>query len=246
MIRMFLFVLALLACSGVQANEASVKKILEKNYPQLGKIDQVEKAHILGLYEVVSDGHLFYTDEKAKYLINGSIFELKSMRNLTDERARVLFAVDFNALPLELAVKMVKGNGKRKLAYFADPNCGYCKKLEAELLHVDNVTLYRFLYPIFQGSDEKVHNILCSKDPSKTWEDWMTNAVQPAVATCDDGGRTQKVVALGKKMNVTGTPTLIFANGQLNPGYLPAEDLEKALDEATPKEDPGSAGSKKL
>jgi thiol:disulfide interchange protein DsbC len=235
MIRTFLFLCALLAFSGAQADEARLKATLEKNYPQLGKIDKVEKAHILNLYEVVSDGHLFYTDEKAKYLINGSIFDLKSMRNLTEERAKVLFAVDFNTLPLDLAIKEVKGTGQRKMAFFADPNCGYCKKLEGELLHVDNVTLYRFLYPIFEGSDEKVRDILCSKDPSKTWEDWMNNAVLPASATCDDAARTEKVKALGRKMNVTGTPTLIFASGQLNPGYLPAEELEKALDEPAPK-----------
>jgi thiol:disulfide interchange protein DsbC len=231
MTRSFLLLFALFVFTGAQANEASVKELLEKNNPEIGKIDKVEKAHILGLYEVVSDGHLFYTDEKAQYLINGNIFDLKSKHNLTDDRSKVLFAVDFNALPLELAVKMVKGNGKRKLAYFADPNCGYCKKLEGELLHVDNVTLYRFLYPIFPGSDEKVRNILCSKDPSQTWEDWMTKATQPATASCDNASRTEKVVALGRKMNVTGTPTLIFGSGQMNPGYLPAEELEQWLDE---------------
>jgi len=237
MIKSFLLLFALLAFTGAQANEASVKELLEKNNPELGKIDKVEKAHILGLYEVVSDGHLFYTDEKAQYLINGNIFDLKSKHNLTDDRTKVLFAVDFNALPLELAIKTVKGNGQRKLAFFADPNCGFCKKLEDELLNVDNVTLYRFMYPIFEGSDEKVRNILCSKDPSKSWVDWMTHGVLPASATCADASRTEKVVALGRKMNVTGTPTLIFASGQLNPGYLPADELEQGLNEpaASPK-----------
>ncbi len=231
MIRSFLLLFALLAFTSAQANEAKVKELLEKNNPEIGKIDKVEKAHILGLYEVVSDGHLFYTDDKAQYLINGNIFDLKNKRNLTEDRSKVLFAIDFNALPLELAEKMVKGNGQRKLAFFADPNCGYCKKLEAELLKVDNVTLYRFMYPIFEGSDEKVRNIVCSKDPSKTWVDWMTNGVQPASATCADASRTDKVVALGRKMNVTGTPTLIFASGQMNPGYLPADELEQGLNE---------------
>jgi thiol:disulfide interchange protein DsbC len=230
MLRSILFLFTLLAFSCAQADEAKVQAMLEKDHPEIGKIDKVYKSDILGLYEVVSDGHLFYTDEKAQYLINGVIYDMKNMSNLTEERSKVLFAVDFNSLPLDLAVKMVKGDGKRKMAYFADPNCGYCKKLEAELVHVDNVTLYRFLYPIFQGSDEKVRNILCSKDPSKTWEDWMVNAVQPAASMCDDGGRTDKVKELGKKMNVTGTPTLIFASGERNPGYLPADELEQALD----------------
>lgn len=213
------------------ADPATVKSILQKSYPQLGKIDKVYKAPFLGLYEVVSDDQLFYTDEKAQYLITGSIYDLKSGRNLSEERSRVLFAVDFNKLPFDLAIKKVKGNGQRKLAYFTDPNCGYCKKLEGELKNVDNITLYRFAYPIFPGSEEKVRNILCSKDPNKTWEDWMLNAKQPPVANC--ATQTEKVIALGNKFNVHGTPTLIFTDGTLIPGYLPAADLEKALEKAS-------------
>lgn len=230
MTRVLLFLLAFLVSSVTQASEATVKEALQKNYPDLGNIDKVVKSNILGLYEVVTDGRMFYTDENTKYLINGSIFDLASKRNLTDERARILLAVDFDSLPLNLAVKMVKGNGKRRMAYFADPNCGFCKKLESELLQVDNVTLYRFLYPIFPGSDAKVRTILCNADPNKAWEDWMTKGLQPVSATCDKANRTDDVVALGKKMNVTGTPTLIFASGLLNPGYMPADELEKALD----------------
>jgi thiol:disulfide interchange protein DsbC len=233
MLRPFLLLLASLVFSCAHADEADVRKILQENYPQIGEIEQVNKANILGLYEVVVDGQLFYTDEKAQYLIIGNIVDLKSGHSLTEARARVLFAVDFNSLPLELAVKRVKGNGKRKMAYFADPNCGYCKRLENEMLNVDNVTLYRFLYPIFEGSDKMVRNILCSRDPSKTWEDWMVKGVRPVSATCESAARTDKVVALGKKMRVTGTPTLIFSSGLLVPGYVPADELEKNLDATT-------------
>lgn len=232
MLRSLLLLLATLAFTCAHADETSIKKILQENYPQIGEVDKVNKSDILGLYEVTVDGRLFYTDEKAKYLIAGNIIELKSGRNLTEERSRVLFAVDFNSLPLELAVKRVKGDGKRKMAYFADPNCGYCKKLEDEMTNVDNVTLYRFLFPIFEGSDVMVRNILCSRNPSKTWEDWMVKGVRPVSATCDSAARTDKVVALGKKMNVTGTPTLIFSSGLLVPGYVPATELEKHLDNA--------------
>ncbi|MBI3902242.1 MAG: DsbC family protein [Nitrosomonadales bacterium] len=228
MFRSLLLLLALFAVGCAHASEATVKETLEKKYPQIGKVDKVHKAKMLGLYEVVMDGQLFYTDEKTQYLISGSIFELKSGRNLTEERSRELFSVDFNSLPLELAVKRVKGNGSRKLAYLTDPNCGFCKKLEGELKHVDNVTLYRFLFPIFQGSDEKVRNILCSPDPSKAWEDWMLDGVQPPAGNCATP-QTEKVQALGAKLHVTGTPTLVFANGKVVPGFLPAAELEKAL-----------------
>jgi len=227
MFRTLLLLLASLICLSAYADEAKVKKILEKNYPQIGKVDNVYKASFLGLYEVVTDDQLFYTDEKAQYLINGSIYDLKSGRNLTEERSHKLFAVDFDSLPFELAVKRVKGNGQRKMAYLTDPNCGYCKKLEGVLKNVDNVTLYRFLYPIFPGSDEKVRNILCTNDPNKTWEDWMLNGVQPPAGNCTT--QTEKVVALGKKLHVNGTPTIIFADGTQVPGYLPAAELEKAL-----------------
>ncbi|MDQ3267257.1 MAG: DsbC family protein, partial [Pseudomonadota bacterium] len=159
MIKLFLVLLISLSFSYAHADAAKVKDLLQKNYPQLGKIDKTNKANILGLYEVVAQDQLFYTDEKAQYLFSGSIIDLKTMRNLTEERSRKLFAIDFNSLPLELAVKKVKGNGQRKMAYFSDPNCGFCQKLEAELKNVDNVTLYLFMLSIFDGSDKKVQGV---------------------------------------------------------------------------------------
>jgi thiol:disulfide interchange protein DsbC len=208
---------------------ATIKDTLQKNYAQLiGPIDQVNKSPIPGMYEVVTSDHIFYTDKTAHYLIDGSMFDLKMRRNLTEARARVLFAVDFNNLPFELAIKKVKGNGSRKLAYFTDPNCGYCKKLEQEIKNVDNVTLYLFLYPIFEGSAEKVQAIWCSDNKVKAWDNLMLNGVQPEAGKCETP--SNKVLALGKKLRVNGTPALIFANGIVNPGYMPAAELEKALD----------------
>ena len=208
----------------------AIKSTLQKNYEQLiGPVDQVNKSPIPGLYEVVTGDHIFYTDKTAQYLIDGKMFDLKGRQNLTEARERQLFAVDFSKLPLELAVKKVKGNGSRKLAYFTDPNCGYCKKLENELQNVTDVTLYLFLYPIFEGSAEKVQNIWCSNDKAKTWDSLMLNGVQPVAAKCD--APSAKVLALGKKLRVNGTPALIFANGVVNPGYMPADALNKALDD---------------
>lgn len=208
---------------------AALKETLQKNYAQLiGPVDQVNKSPIPGLYEVVTGDHIFYTDESAQYLIDGQLFDLKARRNLTEARARQLFAIDFSQLPLDLAMKKVKGNGSRKMAYFTDPNCGYCKKLEHELQSVNDVTLYLFLYPIFEGSAEKVQAIWCSKDRGKAWDDLMLRGVQPAAGKCDVP--STKVLELGKKLKVNGTPALIFANGVINPGYMPAADLNKALD----------------
>jgi thiol:disulfide interchange protein DsbC len=228
--------LLLLSVSLAQAAEtdktaAAIKDTLQKNYEQLiGPVTQVNKSPIPGLYEVITGDHIFYTDKNAQYIIDGHLFDLKMRRNITEDRARQLFAVDFSKLPLELAVKKVKGNGSRKMAYFTDPNCGYCKKLEQELKSVDNVTLYLFLTNVIGGnnSDEKNQAIWCSNDKVKTWDDLMLNGVQPAPTKCDTP--IAQILALGKKLHVNGTPALIFANGIVNPGYMPAADLNNALD----------------
>ena len=213
--------------ASAHAGEAEIRKSIQDKFPSIGKLDHIVKTPYAGLYEIVIDGQLLYSDEKGQYLFDGSVIETKSRRNLSEERRKVLFAIEFEKLPFELAVKKVKGNGKRKMAYFTDPNCGYCKRLEKELTKVSDVTLYIFMYPIFPSSGDIVRNVLCSKDPVKAWDDLMLNSVAPENANCDTS--TGKVLALGKKLGVNGTPNLIFGNGNQSPGYLPAEELEKNL-----------------
>lgn len=225
----FLLSVSLAHAADADKGAAAVKDIMKKNYEALiGTVNQVNKSPMPGLYEVVTDDHIFYTDKDARYIIDGQLLDLKERKNLTEARARMLFTVDFGKLPLELAVKKVKGNGSRKMAYFTDPNCGFCKKLEQELKSVDNVTLYLFLYPIFEGSAEKVRDIWCSADRVKAWDNLMLNGVPPAAGNCEVP--SAKVMALGKQLKVNGTPALIFANGVVNPGYMPADALNKALD----------------
>jgi len=216
------------------AGEKEIRQTLQSNFPGIS-IEHVSKTPYAGLYELVIDGQLLYTDAKGQYVFDGNVIESKNRRNLSEERRRVLFAIDFDKLPLDLAVKKVKGNGKRKMAYFTDPNCTFCKKLEKELSKVSDVTLYLFMYPLFPNSDEIVRNVRCSADPIKAWDDLMLHDIAPAAATCDTP--TDKVIALGQKLHVSGTPNLIFGNGIQSPGYLPAEELEKNLNQA--KKDSG-------
>jgi thiol:disulfide interchange protein DsbC len=220
--------------SSAHAGENEIRKSLQSKFPGIGKIEHIVKTPYAGLYEIVIDDQLLYTDAQGEYLFEGNVIEAKSRRDLSGERRQVLFAIDFDKLPLELAVKKVKGNGKRKLAIFTDPNCSFCRRLEKELSGVSDVTLYRFMYPIFPGSDEIVRNVLCSKDPNKAWEDWMLSGIAPAKAICDT--QTEKVMALGQKLRVNGTPNLIFGNGIQSPGFLPVEELEKNLNETGKKQ----------
>jgi thiol:disulfide interchange protein DsbC len=225
--KKILALLLLAACSIAHAGETEIRQSLQAKFPNIGKLEHIVKTPYSGLYEIVVGDQMLYTDEQGIYLFDGSIIDTKTRTDLSDQRRHQLFAIEFDKLPLELSVKRVKGNGQRKMAYFTDPNCGYCKKLEKELAKVNNVTLYLFMYPIFPGSEEIVRNVRCAKDPIKAWDEQMLKGNAPPAITCKVP--TDKVIALGKKMKVNGTPNLIFADGTQVPGYLPADELEKHL-----------------
>ena len=215
------------------AQEPAIRKTLAERIPQLEKIDEVRATPMGGLYEVRVGTDLFYTDAKGNFLIQGELIDTKARRNLTEDRINKLTAVDFNALPLQDAFATVRGNGKRKLVVFADPNCGYCKRFERDLQNVDNVTIYTFLYPILSpDSAEKSRNIWCAKDRNNAWNDWMLREKTPAAASCDTAA-LQRNLAFGKKHKITGTPTLLFANGARVPGAIGAADIDKRLAEAS-------------
>ncbi|GAB3501122.1 DsbC family protein [Curvibacter fontanus] len=226
--------LALLTLSSM-AQEAAIRKSIQERLPDWPRIDEVNKTPMPGLYEIRINGvQIFYTDAAGNYLIEGgSLVDLRQRRNLTEERMDKLTAISFDDLPVKDAFTVVRGNGTRKVAIFADPNCGYCKHFERELANVDNITIHTFLYPILsRDSAEKSRNIWCAKDRNKSWQDWMLNDQVPPPLNCDAGAIARNLT-LGRKHNVTGTPTLIFADGKRVSGALPMQQFEKQLSSAT-------------
>jgi thiol:disulfide interchange protein DsbC len=211
--------------AGKLTTEAIIKRSLESRLGGV-KVEAVAKTPYLGLYEVRLDGEILYTDEKMNYIFSGNIIDAKSMQNITEKRLRDLTAIKWENLPLDAAVKTVRGNGKRTLAIFSDPNCPYCKRFEKDLAKVDDVTIYTFLYPILsQDSHEKSKAVWCSADRSKAWSELMLNGTVPTAARCDTP--IDRNLELGRKYRVTGTPTLVFANGERVPGAISAEQVEK-------------------
>jgi len=216
--------------AGVAANEATVKAELQKKYPEI-VVETVSKSPVPGIYEVFAQGQMIYTDEKAAYLfVNANLIDTEKKSNLTEERMSKLTAIKFDQLPLNLALKKVKGKGTRKLAYFGDPNCGYCKKFEQDLTKIDDVTIYVFLYPVLgPDSTEKAKSIWCSKDRIKAWDNQLVNGVAPTAPTTCDTSSIDETVAFGKQKNITGTPTMFFVDGQRIPGAIPVEQIEQRL-----------------
>ncbi len=218
-----------LALSTAWAQESTIRKTLAERIPQLEKIDEVRTTPMPGLYEVRMGTDLFYTDAKGHFLIQGELIDTLARRNLTEDRINKLSAVSFSALPLKDAFVTVRGNGKRKLAVFEDPNCGYCKRFERDLQGIENVTVYTFLYPILSpDSAEKSRNIWCAKDRTSVWHEWMVSDKMPAAASCDTAA-LQRNLAFGKKHKITGTPTLIFTDGTRVPGAVNTVEIEKRL-----------------
>jgi len=211
-----------------------VKKAVESKLNV--KVISVIKSPYLGLYEVYADGQILYTDEKMTALFAGTLIDGKTMKNVTAERMQKLAAIKFSDLPLELAVKQVRGDGKRLLATFEDPNCGYCKKLAKDTAKLDNVTIYTFLYPILSpDSLDKSNQIWCSSDKAKVWNDWMQDGKALSGRSDCDTSAVQKTVELGHRLSISGTPTLFFADGDRIPGAVPVAQIEKKLDQATVK-----------
>jgi len=215
-----------------QAQEATIRKNLGERIPQLQKIDEVSRTPLNGIWEVRVGTEILYTDSEGNYLIQGSIIDARQKRNLTEERVEKLTAVDFDTLPVKDAFTIVRGNGKRKVAVFEDPNCGYCKRFERDLQKVDNVTIHMFLYPILgPDSSEKSRNIWCARDKGKAWLDLMVRDQATPAASCDASAIARNL-EFGKKHKITGTPTMFFVDGSRVPGAIPAAQVEKYLAEA--------------
>jgi thiol:disulfide interchange protein DsbC len=225
--------LTILLASGCNAGEGDIKKNIEERFPG-AKVDSVSQSPMSGVYEVVVDGgQIIYSDAKGDYVITGEMLETTNRRNLTREKMDKLSEVKFDSLPLEQAVKVVRGDGKRRLAVFSDPDCPYCKKLEHELAKLDNVTIYNFIYPLPMHADagRKGRLVWCSADRAKAWTELMLNGKVPE-GKGDCKNPVEANLALGQKLNVQGTPAIILTSGKRLPGLVPADRLNALLDEA--------------
>lgn len=224
-----LLVLAGLASTTVLADEAGIRKAFQTKFPKM-TIDSVGKTPFPGIFEVVLDGQVFYTDEKATYLFSGNLLDIRGQqpRNLTQDATNRLAATVL-AKSTDIAVKRVRGNGKRVIYTIEDPNCGYCKELQKELAKVNDVTIYTFLWPILsQDSIDKSRAVWCARDRAKAWDDLMLKGIVPAgKRDCDTP--IERVSRLAQRFNLRGTPGVYLANGDQIGGFIQADRIEAAL-----------------
>ena len=231
-----LALLAGVAC----ADEASIRAEFMKKYPQ-ATIESITKTPHLGLYELLVDGEVIYTDPDFTYLLVGSLIDTKTRTNITDARQREIedkklksLAFPFEQLPFDLAIKKVKGDGSRKVAVFSDPDCPFCRRLEKDLEKITNATIYIFLFPIEQlhpKAPEMSRAIWCAPDRVKAWDEYMLKGVAPKSAKCDNP--VDKIVSYGQSKKINGTPTIFFSDGKRVPGAIAADRFEELLTKAS-------------
>lgn len=235
-----LIALPLMACTASAADESvdAVKAAFKTKFPQ-HEISTIQPAPVAGLYEVVvkmkrgarEEYTVVYTDAQVDHLITGEVIDTKTRQSLTEARMEELnkVVIDWNSLPLDKAIKEVRGKGERKLVVFSDPDCPFCKRLEQEsLAKLDNVTVYTFLYPLTQlhpDAARKSTAIWCSPKPAETWTGFMRNGTKlPTNTNCKTP--LSEIAQLGERLGITGTPALIFPNGKLVPGAIPLQMIE--------------------
>lgn len=216
--------------SAALAGVAEVEKRLKERYPST-QINEVRESVIAGLYEVVMGRNIAYTDETGRYVLFGHIFDMQAQKDLTAERLEEINKIDVASLPLEDAIKIVKGDGSRKLYVFSDPDCPFCQRLERETLpKIDNVTIYTFLFPLeglHPDAKRKAEAIWCAKDRAKAWEAFMREGKMPEEAKCDNP--IERNIQLGERLGFNGTPTILLEDGKVISGFLPAEQLERRM-----------------
>lgn len=233
-----LFVISISAPVPASANqkvsptvEASVKKAVEGWLRGRFKVESVLTTPMPGMVEVRIGNDLIYVDEKASFaIVEGQMVDLKTGANLTAARLEDINRIDFSKLPLDLAMKTVRGNGKRVLAVFEDPYCSFCRTYRKTLLDMNNVTIYTFFYPMLRAESETIsRNAWCAKNREDAWNDWMLFGKEPAKAGSDCSFQTDRMVELGRSLSVSGTPTTFFIDGRRASGALSKERLEQSF-----------------
>jgi len=233
---MFL-VVAGLAAGTAYASETAIRQGFQSRFPN-ATVESVTRTPFAGIYEVVFNGQIAYTDEKLNFVFFGNLVDVRSgseQRNLTRERSTQLASQSLRKSS-DNAIKRVRGNGKRVLYTFEDPNCGFCRELQKEVMKLTDVTVYTFLWPILSpDSEEKSRAVWCSKDRAKAWDDLMSRGVVPQnSAKCD--APIEKNKELAQRFGIRGTPAIFLADGrQVGAGYVPAAELEQALNSVAAK-----------
>ena len=218
-----------LASASPSATETEMAARLKELYPST-RITAVRQSEVTGLFEVIMGRNVAFTDNSGRYFVFGHLFDMREQKDLTAQRLSDINRIDFTQLPLQDAIKTVRGDGSRKLAVFSDPDCPYCKGLEGELAKLENVSIYTFLFPLDGLHPEakgKAERVWCAANPAKAWAALMTTGKLVESPNC--ATPIARINQLATSLGINGTPTIILQDGSLIPGAAPAAEINRRM-----------------
>lgn len=232
--KLIVAVLALVAMPLMAADSEKIQQLKEDLAKVFGGMpDAVNEAPVKGIYEVTYGPKLYYVSHDGRYLFDGELFDLNSRTNLTEKkragaRLKMLASIDESSQVIFKA----KGEEKHVITVFTDIDCGYCRKLHSGMAQMNElgITVRYMAFPragVNSASYDKAVSVWCAKDRNKAM-DIAKSGNTPEKATCDSPVKAQ--YELGQALGVTGTPSILFEDGTLMPGYLPPQQLSMTLD----------------
>lgn len=196
------------------------------------RVTSISQAPAKGLWEISiqKDGKrgLVYLDFSKKFLVIGQIVELKTSKNITQERFIELNKIDVSKIPLNDAIVMGDKKAKHRVIVFTDPDCPFCGRLHREMKEVvekrKDIAFYIKLFPLPNHVDAywKSKSIYCKRSLELLEKNFEGKA--PPQPDCETD-QIDKNIALGRELGIDSTPTIILPDGRVIPGAIPAEKL---------------------
>lgn len=209
---------------------SSVRAELEKMFPQ-AKTAEIKPTDAPGVYEMELQGSYAYAYVNGDYLLIGDLYNSKDKVNIGDQKLAERMAGLIRDVPTSKMIVYGPEKPARYITVFTDIDCGYCQKLHREVPELNEAGIQvRYLaFPragIGSKSHKKYVSVWCSDDPQTSLTDAKAGKSVPA-ASCDNP--IEESYKLGQEVGVRGTPTIIFDDGTVTPGYIPSKELIRRL-----------------
>ncbi|NQY25917.1 MAG: thioredoxin fold domain-containing protein [Piscirickettsiaceae bacterium] len=229
--RHFLW-LPLLAWIGfAQADNVEMRDQLKEIMPDV-MIGSIKPVANTGLYEVIINGEIIYFSEDMQYVFQGDVIELQSRENITENKRVSLRKDALDALNEADMIVYEPKKTEYNLTVFTDIDCGYCRKLHNQMAEYNALGIrIRYLaFPrsgIDSDSFDKAEDVWCASNRQQA----MTDAKNGKDVNSEDcQSPVQAQYELGRRLGVTGTPSLFLDSGEILPGYIPPARLKKILE----------------
>jgi len=196
-----------------------------------GKIDLIRPSEMEGLYEVIVGTNLYYASKDGRYLLNGSMLDLRSGRNITEVKKSGLRMGVINSLGEDQMIIFAADKVTDTITVFTDLDCPYCRLMHSKMKGYNDrgITVRYLLYPrdvVGSASYKKAVSVWCSRDKNQAFTDASN---RKPVASKDCENPVSSYMSLGKQMGVSGTPTIFLETGDRLPGYVPPAELASRL-----------------